>query len=276
MLTLLNTGSRRDRRSRHLDETAGKSRETLQRITSEIVTESGATEPLLASPGAIGHTVRKRGRAAAAREVVNRATAARLAEQVAVIVVGALPLDEDALSRVSGAVRDNVEAFTEDLIAEGKIVSQKSFIENPSADVRDLAEEVLSDNEDSGKTSAVREKVSDVVRKKTEEVIKREVKGAKEREALRSELSEKRKAIAESGLGVFCRKSGRSTPGTFGAIVESTARAMHVPGEELSYESVIGEAAIRYAILETFNTMRLVDGVSALAERLDSWERTQR
>jgi hypothetical protein len=155
--------------------------------------------------------------------------------------------------------------FVKRLFADG-VVNMKSFVESPSALTRRVFEDALV-NEGSG-SEGDKGKAAEVIKKKAEKVIKDEIKAAEEKDDAVSSLPDSKKggdSPVSEGTGLGLRRHVKRRPmGIFGKLLTESGRAVIEGTGEMDMDRVAGEAAIKYTVIETLNTMRICEDNDAL------------
>jgi hypothetical protein len=202
-----------------------------------------------------------------------------VSEAMARIVLSAAPLDEEAKSKFGKTILENSSSFFKSLFEDGTL-KIADLSHNSSPVVRDFVAMALSEeNCDAEEEKKNDDKVANIVTKKAKAAIKSEIAVAKKKQETDDELAGLAKAKADKkpvseGLlpEINLQRAARQEAASpFARILrDTTRRTLKESGEQIDFDSALGEAAVGYCVLETLNTMNLLKDADAIISRLAS------
>lgn len=218
------------------------------------------------------HKVLKRKRNSMLREEKRTDMYSKLSTAMAAIVLEAAPIDPEAKEKYGESILNNSKKFMMSLF-ESRDMTINSFKENPSEMIQDFGIAcILGEEEDiAGIIPSTSAKVAELVKSKTETVIKEEIKNEKEREEIISDIQSKRPekgSLNESkSLGIY-KSIGAKRKSSFNTLFKESIKTLINESAEVDMDLAIGDAAIKYTLVEALNTMNLIKEPVEIVEKL--------
>jgi hypothetical protein len=186
------------------------------------------------------------------------------------IVLESLPLDQDVIVELKSSIERNAFNFFFSILDEN-LININSFLKSSTSDTNNLILSLIQG--DKSEVNRIKEEVADTVKSKAESSIKKEIKLAQENKERLDEMEETAKELkakeeddtVKEAYG-FLPKMRRTahtkknlSNSTFSTILRESVRKTIKNFNTLNMDTAIGEATIGYNILETLNTLNLVN-----------------